>query len=67
MNPIKAAGIFSLQEQMRETKAWKILKEVGDKNSCRLYWAQIETVQHVLVGCDNLAGMKNNREHSNVF
>ena len=67
MNPIKAAGIFSLQEQMRETKAWKILKEVGDKNSCRLYLAQIETVQHVLVGCDNLAGMKNNREHSNVF
>ena len=59
----KTASIFTLQEQMIETKAWKKLRGLADEDKCRLCGAFRETVQHLLAGCKKLAGSEYVRRH----
>ena len=63
----KTASIFTLQEQMIETKALKKLRGLADEDKCRLCGAFIETVQHLLGGCKKLAGSEHVRRHDNAL
>ena len=49
--PIKIASIFSLQEQLVETRAWKKLRRLIDDEMCRVCGKTKKTVQHLLAGC----------------
>ena len=66
-DPRKTASIFTLQEQMIETKAWKKLRGLADEDKCRLCGAFRETVQHLLAGCKKLAGSEYVRRHDNAL
>ena len=66
-DPRKTASIFTLQEQMIETKAWKKLRGLVDEDKCRLCGAFRETVQHLLAGCKKLAGSEYVRRHDNAL
>ena len=58
--------MFSLQEQMVETRAWKKLRGLIDDKMCRLYRKTKDTVQHLLAGCKKLAGTEYARRHNNA-
>ena len=66
-DPRKTASIFSLQEQMVETRAWKKLRRLMDDEMCRVCEKTKETVQHLLAGCKKLAGKEYERRHSNAL
>ena len=66
-DPRKTASIFTLQEQMIETKVWKKLRGLADEDKCRLCGAFRETVQHLLAGCKKLAGSEYIRRHDNAL
>ena len=66
-DPRKTASIFTLQEQMIETKAWKKLRGLTDEDKGRLCGAFRETVQHLLAGCKKLAGSEYVRRHDNAL
>ena len=66
-DPRKTAAIFTLQEQMVETKAWKKLRGLTQDDNCRLCGVQRETVQHLLSGCKKLAGSEYVRRHNNAL
>ena len=66
-DPRKTASIFTLQEQMIETKAWKKLRGLADEDKCRLCGAFRETVQHLLAGCKKLVGSEYVRRHDNAL
>ena len=51
----KTAAVFSMQEQMVETMAWKKMKGLSDNDQCRSCQKQKETVQHLLDSCGKLA------------
>ena len=51
----KTAAVFSMQEQMVETMAWKKMKGLSDNDQCRSCQKQKETVQHLLDSCEKLA------------
>ena len=67
IDPRKTASIFTLQEQMIETKAWQKLRGLADEDKCRLCGAFRETVQHLLAGCKKLAGSEYVRRHDNAL
>ena len=61
-------AIVNLQEQMVETKAWKVsigISVGGDM--CRLCGSYRETVQHLLAGCQTLAGKEYLRRHNRAL
>ena len=66
-NPRKTASIFTLQEQMVETRAWKKMKGLTDQDKCRLCGECKETVQHLLAGCKKLAGSEYVKRHDNAL
>ena len=49
-DPRKTASIYTLQEQMIETNAWKKMRGLVDQDKCRLCGEFGETVQHLLAG-----------------
>ena len=55
-DPRNTASIFTLQEQMAETRVWKKLSGLIDKDKCQLCGERVETVRHLLAGCKKLAG-----------
>ena len=63
----ETASIFSLQEQIVETRAWKKLRELTDDETCRLCGETKETVQHLLAGCKKLPGTEYVRRHNNAL
>ena len=66
-DPRKTASIFSLQEQMVETRAWKKLRGLIDDEMGRVCGKTKETVQHLLVGCKKLAGTEYVRKNNNTL
>ena len=50
--PAKIAAVFSMQEQMVETMAWKKMRGL---KRCRLCRKQKGTMQHLLAGSKKLA------------
>ena len=63
-DPAKTAAVFSMQEQMVETMAWKKMRGLSDNDQCRLCQKQKETVQHLLAGCEKLASTEYVRRHN---
>ena len=43
----KTASIFTLQEQMIETKAWKKLRGLADEDKCRLWGTFRENIDSI--------------------
>ena len=66
-DPRKTASIFSVQEQMVETKAWKLIRGLVHEDKCRLCGDFRETVQHLLSGCKKLAGSEYVKRHDNAL
>ena len=66
-DPRKTATIFSMQEQMVETRAWKKLRGTGETDVCRLCGEANETVQHLLSRCKKLAATEYLRWHDNAL
>ena len=62
-DPRKIASIFSLQEQMIETKAWKKMRGLVDQDKCQHLLAG----QHLLTGCKKIAGSEYVRRHDNAL
>ena len=68
LDPRKTAAIVNLQEQMVETKAWKVSRGIADGGDmCRLCGSYRETVQHLLAGCQMLAGKEYLRRHNRAL
>ena len=66
-DPAKTAAVFSMQEQMVETMAWKKMRGLSDNDQCRLCQKQKETVQHLLAGWKELASTEYVRRHTNAL
>ena len=47
-DPRKTVSIFTLQEQMVESKAWKKIRGLIEDDKCRLCGEYRETIQHLL-------------------
>ena len=68
LDPRKTAAILNLQEQMVETKSWKVSRGIVDGGDmCRLCGAFRETVHHLLAGCQRLAGKEYLRRHNKAL
>ena len=68
IDPKKVAAIVAMQEQMVETKAWKVHRGIGGNNDrCRLCKEYQENVMHLLSGCKVLAGTEYLRRHNNAL
>uniref|UniRef100_A0A2H1WTY9 SFRICE_034963 n=1 Tax=Spodoptera frugiperda TaxID=7108 RepID=A0A2H1WTY9_SPOFR len=61
------ASIFSLQDQAIVTRQHErdVLKRAVD-GKCRLCGVKDETAQHIVAGCEQLAGTYYTRRHNNV-
>lgn len=66
-DPRKTAAIFSMLEQMVETKVWKKLRGNIENDSCRLCGDVRETVQHLLSGCKKIVATEYVRRHDNAL
>ena len=66
-DPAKTAAVFSMQQHVVETMAWKRMRGLSDNDQCRLCWKQKETVQHLLAGCEKLASTEYVRRHNNAL
>ena len=66
-DPRKTASIFTMVEQMVETRAWKKIRGIAETYSCRLCGERKETVQHLLSGCKKIAATEYVRRHDNAL
>ena len=66
-DPRKASAVFTLQEQMIETKAWKKIRGLVECDKCRLCEEHRETVHHLLSGCKKLAGTEYVKRRNNTL
>ena len=68
VTPQKTAGVMNMLEQMVETRAWKEMRGLdASDGKCRLCGKYTETVQHLLSGCEMLAGTEYLRRHNNAL
>ena len=68
LNPEKTASIFQMCEQMVETKYWKKLRGLPvEDEKCRLCGRFLENVQHLLAGCEMLAGDEYLKRHNKAL
>ena len=68
ITPQKTAGIMDFLEQMMKTRKWKVLRGIGGSDEkCRLCKKFDETVQHLLAGCEILAGTEYLVWHNNAL
>ena len=63
----KVASIIQLQERMVETRAWKKNRGLVENDSCRLCGKFSESLDHLLSGCEKLAGDENLKRHNNAL
>ena len=67
LNPKKTAVIINVQEQMIETKAWKVLRGISSEGPmCRLCGSYQETVHHIVAGYKMLAGREYPQRYNNT-
>ena len=52
---------------MIETRTWKKIRGLVEDDKCRLCGDQRETVQHILSGCQKLAGSEYVKRHDNAL
>ena len=68
LDPRKTAAIVKLQEQMVETKSWKVLRGIADGGDmCRLCGSFRETGHHLLAGCQMLAAKEYLQRHNKAL
>jgi hypothetical protein len=68
LDPVKTASIINMQEQMVETRSWKISRALIDPSEkCRLCGEYNETVHHLVAGCKVLAGKDYLRRHNKAL
>mgnify|MGYP001792300321 CR=1 FL=1 len=67
LNPEKTASIFQMCEQMVETRHWKKVRGLQMDDKCRLCGKYIENVQHLLAGCEKLAGDEYLKRHNKAL
>ena len=65
--PRKTSSIFTLQEQMIETRAWKKIRGLEECGKYRLCEDNRETVHHLLPGCKKLVGTEYVKRHNNTL
>ena len=66
-DPAKTAAVFSMQEQVVKTMAWKKMRGLSNIDLCRLCQKQKETVQHLLTCCKKSASTEYVRQHNNAL
>ena len=54
-DPAKTAAVFSMQEQIIKTMAWKRMKGLSDNDQFGLCRKQKEMGQHLLTGCKKIS------------
>ena len=54
-------------EQMVETKYWKQVRGLIDDGNCRVCFQHSETVEHLIVGCQNLANSEYLSRHNRAW
>ena len=68
MKPEKTSSIFQMSEQMVETKYWKKIRGIPTENDkCRMCGKYTENVQHILAGCEKIAGDEYLRRHNKAL
>ena len=67
MDPAKTSAIVALQEQMVETKGWKVSRGMLEDGRCRLCGEHLETVHHLVSGCKMLAGTEYLKRHNDML
>ena len=68
MKPEKTSSIFQMSEQMVETKYWKKIRGIPTENDkCRMCGKYTENVQHILAGCEKIAGDEHLRRHNKAL
>ena len=63
----KTASIFSLQEHMIETRAWKKMRGLVEQDNYKLCGSQGETVHHRVAGCSKLASTEYTQRHNKAL
>ena len=66
-DPRKTSSIFTLQEQMVETRAWKKIKGLVECDKCRLCGEHRKTVHHLLSGYKKLVRIEYVKRHNNTL
>ncbi|XP_041986276.1 uncharacterized protein LOC121738355 [Aricia agestis] len=67
ISPTLEAAIFAIQDQSIITKQFErdiLKKEVDGK--CRICFTKDETIQHIVSGCEKLAGVQYTQRHNNI-
>ena len=68
VEPQKVGAIIEMQERMVETRAWKQLRNIDVETvMCRLCGKFKETLDHILAGCEKLAGNEYMKRHNNAL
>ena len=67
IEPKKVGSIIQMQERMIETRAWKKNRGFILHDGCRLCGKFSESVDHLLSGCEKLAGSEYLKRHNNAL
>ena len=68
VDPQKVGAIIEMQERMIETRAWKKARGIETiSDMCRLCGKYKESVDHLLAGCEKLAGSAYLKRHNNAL
>ena len=68
VEPRKVGAIIEMQERMIETRAWKKARNIDvESEMCRLCGKFKESVDHLLSGCEKLAGTEYMKRHNNAL
>ena len=68
LNPEKTSAIFQMCEQMVETRYWKKIRGLQiEDDKCRVCGKHVENVQHIIAGCEKLAGVEYIKRHNKAL
>ena len=67
IDPCKVGSIIQMQERMVETRAWKKNRGLIVEDQCRLCGKFSESLDHLLSGCEKLAGSEYLKRHNNAL
>ena len=67
IDPKKVSSIIQMQERMVETRAWKLNRNLCVDDKCRLCGTYSESLDHLLSGCEKLAGSDYLKRHNNAL
>ena len=67
LSPRKTAAIMTMLEQIVETRSWKQTRGLMEDRRCRVCFQHIETVEHLVAGCQKLANSEYISRHNRVL